>query len=402
MMSRRDIVTYRCGRILTMVPGQPPIEDGGIIACFKTKNILAIGPYRELRRELGDNYLDFSEDTVSPSLINAHTHLELSHLAGKIPPGGGFEAWVKNLLSHPLDQLDPEALAKAVAACRMSDVILVADVSSRNPRQVAAACKKASLQLLHFAEPLGFGRGGQPPDIWPASFAACSRAYLYDNAAVAGHALYSTHPATLQAGKAWDRAAGKPFSIHLAEHAGEVELLATGRGAFADFLRARILPEDFKAPGISPVAYADALGLLDGQTLAVHCVHVNDADIRILRERGATVCLCPRSNAYIDVGAAPLAALRAAGVRLCLATDSVASNADLDLWNELRFLLDKSSTCITLLEALAWITANPAKALGVDSRYGSLEPGKRCNFSIVPRDIATLDAAPPKPRAGTV
>ncbi|KUG29547.1 amidohydrolase [hydrocarbon metagenome] len=134
------------------------------------------------------------------------------------------------------------------------------------------------------------------------------------------------------------------------------------------------------------MAQADALGLLDARTLAVHAVHVDDADIRILVERGCGVCLCPRSNAFIGVGRAPWEKLAAAGARLCLGTDSLASNTDLDLWNEVRYLL-KHGKRFSLTAALAALTTTPARVLGREKTMGMLAPGMRSGVTLLPGDL---------------
>ena len=205
------------------------------------------------------------------------------------------------------------------------------------------------------------------------------------------HALYSTASDYAWLIKSWCRERGRPFSLHLAESPGENELFMTGRGEFAEFVRSRrILPKGFVPPGLSAVAYASELGLLDGRTLAVHCVHVDEADIGILVRSGAGVCLCPRSNRRIGVGEAPVATLHAAGATLCLGTDSLASNDDLDLWAELRAVRALLPTDIPLRDLLAMVTTHPAKVLGLGDEYGSLEAGKRAVWAVLPPDFAVL------------
>ena len=189
---------------------------------------------------------------------------------------------------------------------------------------------------------------------------------------------------------AWCARQNKTFTLHLAEHPGEVELLATGKGAFAEILAERILPKDFTPPGMSPVAYADALNLLDDRTLAVHCVRLSDTDIEILRTRRVNVCLCPRSNAFIGVGRAPWERLAHAGINLCLGTDSLGSNHDLNLWNEAEYVLDNFKGALSLADVLAWMTTNPAGALGLEQTLGELTPGKQARYSVVPDALASL------------
>jgi cytosine/adenosine deaminase-related metal-dependent hydrolase len=210
-----------------------------------------------------------------------------------------------------------------------------------------------------------------------------------------GHALYSTSPDTLRRAMALCRNRAAPFCLHLAEHPGEVELLATGSGEFAELLRGRLLPKDWKAPGRSPVAEAQAQGLLGPGALAVHAVHLTPRDRAILAATDTTVCLCPRSNARIGVGTADAAALLAAGVRLTLGTDSLASNDDLDLWNEVRALFAHQPD-LPGQAILAALTTVPARLLGRTADLGRLVPGALAGVAVIPPDLAPrLTPSPP-------
>ncbi len=388
----------RARRIVTLQPGRPDIDNAALVYDTESGRILEIEPARQILRAFSGPVQELGDVTLAPGLINAHTHLELSHLRGRLPEGQGFARWVAALIALPLDDLDAISLTSAIDALVACGTVAVGDITSRNSALVAQALLHRNLDFLLFAEFIGFGRPGGPqpgftPDSeppWPPALRALPPQILAASATPYGHALYSTHPETLRSCKAWTNARGLPFTLHLAEHEGEVELLATGTGEFADLLRRRLLPDWFRPPGLSPVAYAEHLGLLDAATLAVHCVHLEPQDIALLAGRDVTVCLCPRSNASIGAGRAPVERLRAAGVRLCLGTDSLASNADLNLWNELRFFLENSSVPCTLVEALAMLTATPARAMGMQHRLGTLEPGRLARYSIVPEDLATL------------
>jgi cytosine/adenosine deaminase-related metal-dependent hydrolase len=102
-----------------------------------------------------------------------------------------------------------------------------------------------------------------------------------------------------------------------------------------------------------------------------------------MKERGVTVCLCPRSNDRLDVGRAPLALFRKLGIPLALGTDSLASNDSLSLWDEMRFALDLFAEELSPAEAFRMVTSDGAAALGLSRRLGSLEPGKRADFQVV-------------------
>lgn len=360
------------------------VEDGLMVV--RDGMVTALGPWRELKNWYSGPVRDVP-GTVVPAPVNCHSHLECSHLRGATVLGQGFTAWVRSLLRNDLFGCTQADLDSAVEELRDSGTGLVADVCSRKPREVADAMHRGDVGLLLQSEAMGFAPPRFKEYVLPEEFHSLMTEGLAD-VAVAGHALYSTHPELLREARAWSLAQGRPFSLHLAEHQDEVELLATGGGEFAELMRERILPKDFRAPGLSPVRYAHQLGLLGPGTLAVHCVHVDRDDVRLLAKTGTTVCLCPRSNAAIGVGQAPVGFFLDSGVRLCLGTDSLASNRDLNIWKELRTLLVR--TPLPFEQALAMLTTDAAAALGVQSQWGSLTFGKRAAWAVLPDFIEAL------------
>jgi cytosine/adenosine deaminase-related metal-dependent hydrolase len=122
---------------------------------------------------------------------------------------------------------------------------------------------------------------------------------------------------------------------------------------------------------------------LTPDTLAVHCVHVNLADARILKERGVSIALCPRSNDKLDVGRAPVGLFRKLDIPLALGTDSLASNDSLSLWDEMRFALDVFANDLAPEDVLRMVTSGGASALKISAGCGSLEVGKRGDFQVV-------------------
>lgn len=385
--------------------------------------IEAVEPMDAFRRRAGVPLSDLGEVTLTPGVVNCHTHLELSHLSGRTVLGGGFVPWVKSLLPLAGADTPPDVRAAALAdaarqlaACHTAHV---GDITAVAPAAVRRAMRAASIGCSHFAEVFGYrfatpdGEPAAPADtagLWPRAMAELASDLtaedvalagptgptpapnapfpIHPDAALAGHALYSTHPVAMAAARRWCERNHRVFSLHLAEHPDEVEFLTTGRGALADLLAVRVLPPGFAAPGMRPVPYAADLGLLDEGTLAVHCVQLDASDIRLLAESGAHVCLCPRSNAAISVGTAPARALAEAGAPLCLGTDSLTSNHDLDLWNEARALRDlPAGHDLPPAALLRLLTVGGAAALGRGD-IGAIVPGRRARLALLPQDFS--------------
>lgn len=336
--------------------------------------------------------VDYGDTILLPALINAHAHLQLGWLHGHVNMDEGFTPWLKSMVPHILgrkktgflencqDLLDGlEKGLRDLAACGTGWVGDIGASLPGSPMAVNKATSQKNIGVIHFCEWIGFGKYENGP--WPG---ICRpelvNAPFWQHAAPAGHALYSTSPEILRGAKKWCQSNGRVFSLHLAESVEESEMLLHGAGGLHDYYREFVLPEDWQAPRMKAAQMAKKLDLLDNATLAVHCVQVDSEDIATLAESGASVCLCPRSNRKLVVGAAPAQKLLDAGINVCLGTDGLSSNDDLDLRNEALDLIERQG--ISPFAAMRMLTVNGARALGIDRLAGSLRPGRKAAFSI--------------------
>ena len=176
---------------------------------------------------------------------------------------------------------------------------------------------------------------------------------------------------------------GGPATLHLAESPEEARFLAAGDGPWSGFLASRGLGHVAFAPAHkSPVRYADSLGVLHPRLVAAHAVQVDAADRGVLAERGVHVVLCPRSNASLGVGQADVPALVAAGVRLALGSDSLASAPSLDVLED-AVLLHRQFSALEPGAILRMATRGGAEALGF-SDLGTIAPGQRAALAYAP------------------
>lgn len=197
--------------------------------------------------------------------------------------------------------------------------------------------------------------------------AGCSRVSV----AVAPHSGYTCSPENLVRGKDFCRRNGLMFMSHIAETTDE----------------SRIIRELY---GRTPVRHFDALGLLDGRTIAAHCVHVDEEDVAVLADRDVIVSHNPQSNMKISSGVAPVWGMMQAGVRMTVGTDGTCSNNDLDMFEELRSaaFLQKSATgdpmSLPAYEALKLATVNGARAMGyADGELGVLRKGALADVIVI-------------------
>jgi 5-methylthioadenosine/S-adenosylhomocysteine deaminase len=158
----------------------------------------------------------------------------------------------------------------------------------------------------------------------------------------------------------------------------------------------REIAESIGTFGMRPIERLDRLGLIGPDTIAVHAVHLDAHDIDTLARRGAHVAHCPSSNLKLASGFAPISRLAAVGVNIGLGTDSAASNNRLDLFTELRLasLLAKAvsgaAESLPAFDVIEMATLGGARALGLDNRIGSLEPGKSADIIAIDMSVPEL------------
>ena len=366
-------VCHRAPWLVTGRPGETgPLADGAVVVAHG--RIVALGRYAECRG-LAGKVVDHQGCVLVPPLVNGHTHLELSHLSelGKGEGAAGdLPGWIASLLGLRAER----AASGAENASRAHDTLaqlhcsgcgLVADIG--NEPASALFGNASPVAVLFFQEVLGSSRAGEERGLALLDAAT-------DDLFLTGHAPYSVAPGLLRKLKERARRLGHLFSIHLAESTDEVALLNDGRGGFPElFRKLGVWDGSFKVPGTSPVAYLDRLGVVDANTLCVHCVQVDDDDIAVLARRGARVCLCPGSNRFLGVGRPPVERMVAAGILPALGTDSLASNPVLSLWREMG-IVRQEHPAIPPATVFAMASRGGAQALGYGETHGRLAVGR--------------------------
>ena len=369
---------------------QPPIRDGVVIVeAGRIVGIRGPGPGQSGTRIPDPGSRDLGNVVLMPGLVNAHIHLELSWLRGRVPPAGKFTDWVKQLIAgrggveRPDDPAVLDAIQSAIRELRASGTVAVGDIS--NSLASPGPMRAAGLDGVVFHELLGFNqRDGAAVERTRSARAAAGA-----RVSMAPHAPYSTSPELFQAIRAEVDASACPImSVHLGESPEESEFLAAGSGPWRGMLEfVGVWRNDWAVPGCGPVEYLDRLGVIDARTLVVHGVQFDVAALARLAEIGATLVTCPRSNQWVGVGLPPIARFYESGVAVAVGTDSLASVDDLNLFSELKAMrgIGPSVPAGKLLESATLIGA---RALGLERELGSLTPGKRA-------EILTIDLPGP-------
>ena len=361
------------------------IEDGALVVA--DGSIQEVGKYSHVVKEFGHCTIRDHEDMVlAPALINGHCHLELSHLDiackanGKNCYNGDPTQWIRDLLAERSrileDRIDAEELIlnharQALRHMYSEGIAFVGDVGNSLSSRVIGDGQNIRVGFL--LELLGLTKASEAK-----TFARLDKikANGFSDTCCTAHAPYSTTPGLIRAIKKHANLQGHIFSIHAAESEPEVEFLQSGTGPFNEFLHERgAYDGSFITPGMGPVEYLEDLGVLDERTICVHGVHVNQAEIEILAEKKAKVCLCPGSNRFLGVGKAPVSEFLARGILPALGTDSKSSNGLLSMWREMR-LLREDHPGLAPATVFAMATRGGAEAWGLADEMGTLEPGK--------------------------
>jgi len=366
----------------------PPIPDGAVLVDDGGR-IAAVGPAAAVPTPPAARLLEFPDAVLVPGLVNCHTHLELTHLAGRSSEPG-FATWIRRVR----ELKDGSSAAELVAGAERGvcqgwtrGVTCVADTGSSGAAMAALARlggRGVCYQEVFGPDPAQVGASMAELEAQLARLRPLASSHL--RLGVSPHAPYTVSELLYRAVAVRAAREGLPVAVHLAESREETELVRDGDGPFAEALRARGIAV---APrGCSPVEYVSRLGLLASSPLCIHCVHVDDADISTLAAAGAAIAHCPRSNRAHGHGVAPLAAFRAAGLRVGLGTDSAVRVADPDLWAE----ADQAG--LGFDETLRMLTQEGARALGWQDEIGSLEVGKVADVVVLP---STALHRPPPP-----
>ena len=335
---------------------------------------MAVGPDAAVPRPEGVESLDLP-GVLLPGLVNTHTHLELTGFAGRVSDAAFFE-WIQHIRrakSETSAEAFLDAARTGVQGMWAHGITTVADTGDTG--MAATALRELGGRGVVYQEVFG-----PHPDQAEESFRGLVAAVRQLDPAAGGnvrigvspHAPYTVSEALFRRVAEFARCEGLPLAVHLAESREETAFVTAGEGPFADLWQRRGIP--LPRPGSSPVAYLDDCGVLGPGTLVIHAVQTGDSDHRRLRDTGAAVALCPRSNHRHGHGAPPIAAYLASGIRAGLGTDSLASVESPDLFAEgrvVRQLADPDPVSIVRL-----LTLGGAAAIGLDGDIGSLEPGK--------------------------
>lgn len=372
--TRRHIIaaTVADGTGLIASPGAVLLEGDCVVAAG---DVAAIGPVADAER------IELPSSVVTPGLVNAHAHLDLTHI-GPVAYGSDFSEWLAGILAArnaiTEDGIGDSVLQGADLA-RAGGTVLVGDIAGMWSLQPLHALRRSGLAGVSYLEVFGIGRAqAGSASRMAAILEGVAREESGVVLGISPHAPYTCGMDLYIAAAAL----GLPLATHLAESLEELQFSATGDGAFADLLRKiGVWDDSITGSNCHPVEQV-AESLAKGPALAAHLNYVDDACIERMSQIRLSVAYCPRASAYFGHphGEHPPHRYRdmlSAGVNVSLGTDSIVclDTADrISTLDEMRFLHRRDGTDPILLLKMA--TVNGAKALGFDPGLVSFGPGR--------------------------
>lgn len=366
-----------------------PVAGGAVVV--EKGLIRAVDKLAVLRKKFSAPVHEFPGAVLMPGLVNAHTHLELTHFPVWLNKGGPdisycpYIDWIMQVIQVKR-QIGYEDLCNSLLeGFRLSiqnGTTMVGDIlSERQLIPLYENFQAAGRVYLEFIghDPLRYTPMLESIDgdisLLPGHFLP----------GISPHAPFTVSAMLLQSLLALARIRNIPLAMHLSESAEERSFFHNSTGSIADTLYPFVGWEEYLPVPMATTSteWLELSSALSADFLAVHGVQLSPADIALLKDRRASVVLVPRSNHNLAVGKAPVKELLQAGIPLSLGTDSLASSDSLSLWDEMRFLLDAFPQSFSPGDALRMATIGGARAIQRDHEAGTLEPGKRADFIVM-------------------
>ena len=332
--------------------------------------------------DAGDDIQSF-DGILSPGFVNAHCHLELSHMKGMIPAHTGLQEFVKQIVS--LRQIDPETIQAAIVSAEQemyaNGIVAVGDIS--NTLDTLPLKAKHLLAYYTFVELYDLDPtraenklnvGLEMQKIFEQN---CIRASLVPHAPESvTNRLWKLISAHFGA---------HTISMHNQETPDENEFFKNKTGSFLGmYERTKVSLDFFEPTGLSSLQSVLPIFKNANTSILVHNSFTNAADINAVKKQmpNSFWCLCPNANQYIEQTMPPIELLRANGANIIVGTDSYASNWSLNILDELK-TIQKHNAAIPLEEMLGWATINGAQALQMNKHLGSFEKGKQPGVVVI-------------------
>jgi cytosine/adenosine deaminase-related metal-dependent hydrolase len=318
---------------------------------------------------------------ISPGFVNCHCHLELSHMQGVVPRNTGMIKFLLSIIGNrnANKQIISDSMTAAEAYMKDHGIVAVGDIS--NTTHSIEVKQNSSLFYHNFIEAIGFtdDKAEERFEDALAVYLQFKEKFNDHNVSIVPHSPYSVSDTLFKLINAHDR--GSLLTIHNQESIAETEFFATGKGEMLELYKALGIDVRYFVPtGESSLIRSIIKFTGDHSVILVHNVSTTANDLDAIR-RGRNLpqlfwCLCPNANLYINGQLPDIVLLKNFNCKMVVGTDSLASNSQLDILEEVK-TLQKNFNTLTTAEVLRWATINGAEALRIDEQFGSFERGKQ-------------------------
>ncbi|MHB0914754.1 MAG: amidohydrolase family protein [Thermoleophilia bacterium] len=375
-----------------------PIQGGAI--AVEGELIKAVGSAADIvAANPGAEVFDFHDSILLPGFVNCHSHVEYSVFRGLLD-NSNFGSWLLDFIDYRSLLNNDDHMASAmlgVSECVASGITTLADGMYSGAS--IDAISKSGLRARVYQEAFGLDDHKLAGDLAALESKLDALQAKADGLVEIGvfpHAPYSVSANHYRAIVELARERGLKVATHLAESRAESVYIKSGTGILAYDLREKLgLDNISREPfGVSPVKYLQQWSVYGPDVMAVHCVNVGPRDVEILAKNDVAIAHCPKSNAKLGCGVAPLPAFLEAGIRVGFGTDSPASSNIMDIFGEMRtaiFLhraMRQDASILGAAECVQIATLGGARALGMEDAIGTIEPGKQADIIVVDMEFS--------------
>ncbi|MDP2387247.1 MAG: amidohydrolase family protein [Bacteroidota bacterium] len=359
-----------------------PIKNGIIVLNDdgKVEDVL------DEKDEIDPSKIEKHTGSISPGFVNAHCHLELSHLKGVISQKKGLIEFAKGVISNrntKLMEFVGETMLKADEEMKEAGIVAVGDIS--NGSHSFAVKQKSKIYYHTFIELIGLNPANADKIMEVGVELMKEAEHRSLKASFVPHAPYSTSYEMMKCISEIASKNNSPVCIHNQESKEENKFFENKTGNFTELYKSLNLPTDyFKATSKTSLqSYLEYLQTT-GALMLVHNTFSSVEDIEFANKLHSNLfwCLCPNANLYIENALPDVKMLTENNCKITIGTDSLASNHQLDVMNELS-VLKKNFPSLTMWQLFQWATLNGARFLGIDKKFGSIEKGKSPGLVLV-------------------
>ena len=372
-------------RTVVSMEGEP-IPDGAVAVSGDT--IAGVGRFDEVRQRQSGEVLDLGEQVVLPGLINGHCHLDYTMLRGTIPPQRSFSGWIQAINAEKAKMSEQDYIdsihagfteARSFGTTTIFNLIAL-------PKLVAAI-REPPIRTWWFGELIDVRNPNDAERLADETAESLSAARHWG---LAPHAPFTASQRLYGRCEEIARRKNVPLTTHLAESREEMEMFRDAKGAAFDFLKGIGRPmEDCGRE--TPLSLFLRTRTIDLRWIVAHLNELSAGDFDLLSAAPKFhIAHCPRSHTFLGHAPFALERLRALGFNICLGTDSLASNASLSLFAEMRELLRKEPG-LSPRETLEMATINGAAAIGQRNSIGCIRAGAQADLIALPLQSPTTD-----------